>query len=140
MSKPKLGDLLVEANLIDEVQMRIALEEQKRRGSKFGSTLLALGFVDENVLTAFLSKQLDMPCVSLNNIEIAPRVRARLTREQVVKHQAVPVRLSRGSLFVALSDPLDVDVIEALEQETGLTVTPMVAPQSTVPWRLMIHA
>ena len=30
MNKPKLGDILLEANLIDEVQMRIALEEQKR--------------------------------------------------------------------------------------------------------------
>lgn len=132
MSKPKLGDLLVEANLIDEVQMRIALEEQKRRGSKFGSTLLALGFVDENVLTAFLSKQLDMPCVSLNNIEIAPRVRARLTREQVLKYHAVPVRLVRNNLSVALTDPLEMDVIEALERETGLTVAPMVAPESSI--------
>ncbi len=63
MSKARLGDLLLEANLIDEVQLRIALEEQKRRGTKFGSTLIALNFIDETVLSAFLSRQLDMPCV-----------------------------------------------------------------------------
>lgn len=132
MSKAKLGDLLVESNLIDEVQMRVALEEQKRRGSKFGSTLLALGFVDENVLTAFLSKQLDMPCVSLNNIDISPKVRGRLTREQAIHYHAVPVRVAENRLFVALMDPLDVDVIEAIERDTGLAVTPMVAPESSI--------
>jgi len=77
MLRPKLGDLLLEANLIDEVQMKIALEEQKRLGTKFGSTLITLHFIDENVLTAFLSKQLDMPCVSLHNIEITPKVLAK---------------------------------------------------------------
>lgn len=132
MSKPKLGDLLVESNLIDEMQMRIALEEQKRRGSKFGSILLSLGFIDENVLTAFLSKQLDMPCVSLNNIDISPKVSARLTREQALRYHAVPVRVVENRLAVALVDPLDMEVIEALERDTGLTITPMVAPESSI--------
>jgi len=132
MNKPKLGDLLLEANLIDEVQMKVALEEQKRRGTKFGSTLLALGFIDENVLTAFLSRQLDMPCVSLNNIEIPPRVKGRVSRETALHFHAVPVRLVRDQLSVALVDPLDMEAIETLEKETGLTVAPMVAPQSSI--------
>ncbi len=132
MGKPKLGDLLLEANLIDEVQMKIALEEQRRRGTKFGSTLLALHFVDENVLTAFLSKQLDMPCVSLNNIEISPRVRGRISREVAVKYQAIPVRQQGDTLYVAMVDPLDMEVMEHLEKETGLVISPMVAPQTSI--------
>lgn len=131
-TKPKLGDLLVEANLIDEVQLKIALEEQKRWGTKFGSTLLALHFVDENVLTAFLSRQLDMPCVSLNSLEIPSRVLKSFTRLQALQFHAVPVRLQEGTLHVAMVDPLDVDVIEQIEEETALRVSPMVAPQSSI--------
>jgi type IV pilus assembly protein PilB len=132
MSKAKLGDLLVEANLIDEVQMRIALEEQKRLNTKFGSTLIALHFVDENVLTAFLSKQLDMPCVSLHNIEITPKVLAKIPKEMANRLQLLPIRLEENRLFVAMSDPMDMDAVEEIEKVTGFSVVPMVAPQSSI--------
>lgn len=132
MAKPKLGDLLLEANLIDEVQMKIALEEQKRLGTRFGSTLIALHFIDENVLTAFLSKQLDMPCVSLHNIEITPKVLAKVPKELALRLEAIPVRVEKERLFVAMSDPMDMEGIEELEKTTGFSIVPMVAPQSSI--------
>lgn len=132
MNRPKLGDLLVEANLIDEVQMHVALEEQKRRGTKFGSTLLALNFVDENVLSAFLSKQLDIPCVSLTNIEITPKVLSKVPRELALRHHAIPVRVEHEKLYVAMSDPMDMEAADDLENATGMVVVPMVAPQTSL--------
>lgn len=132
MAKPKLGDLLLEANLIDEVQMKIALEEQKRLGTKFGSTLISLHFIDENVLTAFLSKQLDMPCVSLNNIEITPKVLAKIPKEMALRLETIPVRLENNRLYVAMTDPMDMEVIEELEKVTGFSIVPMIAPQSSI--------
>ncbi|HVR39349.1 MAG TPA: MSHA biogenesis protein MshE, partial [Thermoanaerobaculia bacterium] len=74
MHRRNLGDMLVAANLIDEVQMQIALAEQKQSGKRFGSTLVELKFIDENVLAAFLSKQIDVPCISLLHIEIPKKV------------------------------------------------------------------
>lgn len=132
MVKPKLGDLLLEANLIDEVQMKIALEEQKRLGTKFGSTLISLHFIDENVLTAFLSKQLDMPCVSLNNIEITPTVLAKIPKELALRLGVIPVRFESNRLYVAMTDPMDMEGIEELEKITGSSIVPMVAPQSSI--------
>ncbi len=129
---PKLGDLLLDANLIDEVQLKIALEEQKLRGTRFGSTLLSLHFVDENVLTAFLSRQFNMPCVSFTNLNISPSILARVPHEVALKYQVIPIKLEDGRLSVAICDPLDIDTIEALETMTGLVVLPMVAPQSSI--------
>jgi type IV pilus assembly protein PilB len=132
MSRPKLGDLLVEANLIDEVQLKIALEEQKSRGTRFGSTLLALHFIEEDVLAAFLSRQLDMPCVSLHNIEIPARVLAKVPKEMATELHIVPIRQEKERIFVAMSDPFDMESVEAIEKQTGLAVTPMVAPESSI--------
>lgn len=132
MGKPKLGDLLLEANLIDEVQLKIALEEQKRLGTKFGSTLISLHFIDENVLTAFLSKQLDMPCVSLHNIEITPKVLSKIPKEVAKRLEVIPIRLEENRLYVAMTDPLDTEIVEELEKLTGFVVVPMVAPQSSI--------
>ena len=132
MSWSKLGDLLLEANLIDEVQLKIALEEQKSLGTKFGSTLIALHFIDEDVLTAFLSKQLDMPCVSLVNIEIPPSVLEKVPREMALRLEVLPVKAEGRKLALAICDPVDMEAIEEVERHTEMQVVPMVAPQSSI--------
>jgi len=132
VNRPKLGDMLLEANLIDEVQLKIALQEQKQRGTRFGSTLLALHFVDENVLTAFLSRQLDIPCVSLTSLEIQPRLLEAVPRDLALQCHILPVREENGKLFLAMCDPMDFEIIEAVESHTGWSVSPMVAPQSSI--------
>jgi len=132
VNRPKLGDMLLEANLLDEVQLKIALQEQVQRGTRFGSTLLALHFVDENVLTAFLSRQLDIPCVSLTSIEIQPRLLEAVPKELALQFHILPVREEQGRLFLAMCDPMDIEIIEAIERLTGWSVAPMVAPESSI--------
>src|SRR5205814_1402655 len=80
MHRQNLGEMLVAANLIDQVQMQIALAEQRQTGKRFGSTLVDLQFIDENVLAAFLSKQMDVPCISLLHIDIPKKVLRKMTR------------------------------------------------------------
>ena len=62
--RERLGDLLIKANLIDAIQLRVALQAQKESGERLGTTLVELGFIEEAVLAAFLSKQADMPCIN----------------------------------------------------------------------------
>ena len=124
--------MLVAANLIDEVQMRIALAEQARTGKKFGSTLVDLQFIDENVLAAFLSKQIDIPCISLLNIDIPKKVLRRVPAAVARECRAIPIRLEGDKLEVAMVDPTDLEMIHALETGTGMTVIPLIAPQSSI--------
>lgn len=130
--KQNLGQMLVAANLIDEVQMRIALSEQDRTGKKFGSTLVELNFIDENVLAAFLSKQVDIPCISLLHIDIPKKVLRRMPGRLARDCGAVPIRLADGSLEVAMVDPTDVDFLRILETGCGMPITPLIAPQSSI--------
>jgi hypothetical protein len=124
--------MLLAANLIDEVQMSIALEEQKRTGRKFGSTLVDLKFIDENVLAAFLSKQIDIPCISLLNIDIPKKVLRRLPAKTARDCHAVPIRVEGDRIQVAMADPTDIDVIRLIEAVTGMIAIPMIAPQSSI--------
>ena len=124
--------MLLAANLIDEVQMSIALEEQKRTGRKFGSTLVELKFIDENVLAAFLSKQIDVPCISLLNIDIPKKVLRRLPARVARECHAVPIRVDGDRLQVAMADPTDIDIIRLVEASTGMVALPMIAPQSSI--------
>lgn len=131
--RQNLGDMLLAANLIDEVQMQIALAEQRQTGKRFGSTLVELKFIDENVLAAFLSKQIDIPCISLLHIDIPKKVHRKMGRELALECKAVPVRIDEnGRLEVAMVDPTDLDVLNKLEKSTAMTVAPLIAPESSI--------
>jgi hypothetical protein len=125
--------MLVAANLIDEVQMKIALAEQHHTGKRFGSTLVDLKFIDENVLAAFLSKQIDIPCISLLQIDIPKKVLRRMSRAEVLELKSVPIRVEAdGSMAVAMVDPTDVDTLNKLEAALGTAVHPLIAPESSI--------
>jgi len=130
--KQTLGQMLVAANLIDEVQMQIALAEQRRTGKRFGSTLVDLKFIDENVLAAFLSKQIDVPCISLLHIDIPKKIVRRMTRNSALECQAIPVRAEGERLEVAMVDPTDAETIVRVERIVGMPVTPLIAPESSI--------
>src|SRR5216117_3215929 len=131
--RQNLGDMLLAANLIDEVQMQIALAEQRQTGKRFGSTLVDLKFIDENVLAAFLSKQMDVPCISLLHIDIPKKVQRKFTRELAVECQAIPVRIDDGGrLEAAMVDPTDVEILAKMEGAVAMTVTSLIAPESSI--------
>ena len=133
MHRQNLGEMLVASNLIDEVQMQIALAEQRQTGKRFGSTLVDLKFIDENVLAAFLSKQIDVPCISLLHIDVPKKVLRKMNRELAIATQSVPVRIDDGGrLEVAMVDPTDIDIIEKLETACSIMVTPLIAPESSI--------
>ncbi len=133
MHRQNLGEMLIAANLIDEVQMQIALAEQKQTGKRFGSTLVDLKFIDENVLAAFLSKQMDVPCISLSHVDIPRKALWKLSRELALECHSIPIRIDEsGKLEVAMVDPTDVDTLGKLEKATGLTVSPLIAPESSI--------
>jgi len=137
MHRQNLGEMLIAANLIDEVQMQIALAEQRQTGNRFGSTLVDLQFIDENVLAAFLSKQIDIPCISLLHVDIPKKVLRKLNRGMAMACKAVPVRIESDRLEIAMVDPTDVEVLTKLEDAAGMTVTPLIAPESSI--RTMIE-
>jgi hypothetical protein len=133
MHRQNLGEMLVAANLIDEVQMQVALAEQRQSGKRFGSTLVDLQFIDENVLAAFLSRQMDVPCISLLHIDIPKKVLRKLTRELAIECRSIPVRFDDMSrLEVAMVDPTDIDTLVKLEAATSLTIAPLIAPESSI--------
>lgn len=132
MQRQNLGDMLVAANLIDPVQMHVALAEQRQSGKRFGSTLVDLKFIDENVLAAFLSKQIDVPCISLHHVDVPMDVLLKVPRAVAKECKAIPVRVESSWLEVAMVDPTDIEVLEKLEAAAGMSVVPLIAPESSI--------
>ncbi|GEA52476.1 MSHA biogenesis protein MshE [Vibrio inusitatus NBRC 102082] len=110
----RLGDLLVENDIVSEVQVQQALEAQRQTGRKLGDSLIQLGFITEKQLLEFLSQQLSLPLIDLNlaqvdieAVQLLPEVHARRLRALVIDRNGHTVR-------VAMSDPADLFAQESV--------------------------
>ncbi len=128
----KLGELLVKENLITPEQLQKALEEQKKHGGRLGTHLTRLGFINEEELTNFLSKQYGVPAVNLKEIEIDPEVIKLLPKEMAKKYSVIPINRTGSTLIVAMSDPSNIFAIDDIKFHTGYNVEPVVAPEKDI--------
>jgi hypothetical protein len=136
----RLGELLVEANVLTEQQLEHALRLQRQRGGRLGTHLVELGFVSESTLARTLAKQLHLPATSAAAIEkVPPEVLRLLTADLAAHYRAVPVRIEGTHLWMAMSDPTDRRCIAELDAATRHTVRPMVCSDLLIAWALETH-
>jgi hypothetical protein len=130
----KLGEILVQAEIIDEMQLAAALGEQQRWGRRLGVTLVKMGMVEEGHLVRALAKQLDLPVASLDGKRIAADVIALVPARVASEHGVIPLFVKRADkgvaqLFLGMEDPSDIEVLDDLSFRTGLEIHPvMVTP------------
>ncbi len=130
--KPLLGDLLQKANLITNDQLNEALRTQKREGRRLGSVLMNLGYLKEEDLVGFLSRQYNVPGIKLSNFRFEPSVLALVPYYLARKHYTIAIHKGAGVLRVALADPSNHQVLSEICALTGLRVSVYVAAQSAI--------
>jgi len=128
----KIGQLLVSNNLITEEQLKKALELQRKEGGRLGSNLVKLGFISEEKLVAFLSKQYGVPAINLSGYKIDSSITKFIPHEVAQKYQILPVARVGATLTIAMIDPSNVFAIDDVKFMTGYNVEPVVAAESAI--------
>lgn len=132
-NRPRVGEILVSAGIIDEFQLAAALGEQQRWGRRLGVTLIKMGMVEEGHLIRALAKQLDLPVASLAGKRIPEDVLALVPARVASEHGVIPLFIKEGGrngqLFLGMEDPLNLAVLDDLSFRTGMEIHPvMVGP------------
>lgn len=132
--KRRLGEILRDAGLINDLQLNAALSEQRKWGGKLGRTLVEMGFVDEQSMTVALSRQLQIPLVDLDNHPVAPDAVQFLRVDIAERYGVFPVAGDRQArtVTIATSDPTNVEQLQELAFHTGLRVQLAVATGSSI--------
>ncbi|PKH05148.1 GspE/PulE family protein [Moritella sp. Urea-trap-13] len=112
--KQRLGDLLVGEGIISDEQLGLALKEQRSSGRKLGATLIHLDFITEEQLLNFLSQQLEIPFLNIATLNIDPQAVLKLPEVHARRHRALVVKADHETLTIALSDPADLNAVEAI--------------------------
>jgi len=128
----KIGELLLKEKIISPEQLRRAIEEQKIMGGRLGSTMVNLGFIKEQELINFLSKQYGVPAVNLREFEIDPKVSRLVPFEICDKYNLIPINRAGSTLIVAIADPSNIFAIDDVKFLTGYNVEVVVASEAAI--------
>jgi len=127
----QLGQLLKERNIITEQQLKEAIEIQNKKGGLIGEILVSLGYAKEEEIAKALTIQYGFPYLPLDNYEIDRDI-IRLIPYQLAKENGVlPIDKIGTTLTVAMVNPLNLSVIEKIEQHSKCTVQPFVITSSS---------
>jgi hypothetical protein len=130
----RLGDLLVKAGVVSQEQLGQALKQQESWGGKLGTILVRMGALSEDLLVKALSRQLKIPRADLNQIDIPPPLRSRLTKEVCLEYGVMPLRYdsNKRALVVAVSDPFNVVVLDDLSARVNLRLETQLAGEQQI--------
>jgi len=128
----RLGELLVKENLITPEQLKKAIEEQKATGGRLGSSLTKLGYVTDEELLSFLSKQYNVPAINLDEFEIDKEIARKIPENIARKHLVIPVNQAGSTLIVATSDPTNLAVTDEIKFLTGYNVEFVAATENAI--------
>lgn len=103
----RLGEILIDKNLITFDQLRISIDEQRNSLKSLGEILVEKGFVSETDIVEGLSKQYNIPYVKLSNYEINPHAVSKVPLDALKKYCVFPIDIENNMLVVATANPED---------------------------------
>ncbi|MBU1317632.1 MAG: type IV-A pilus assembly ATPase PilB [candidate division Zixibacteria bacterium] len=129
----ELGNMLLKAGRISEGQLTKALELHGEGKGKLDEILIRMGVVgDEDELSTFIGKQLNIGAVKLSDIELNPDVVKLIPVDIARKFNVIAVSKINRTLVVAISDPNNIYVLDAVKFITGCNVQPVISPEAAI--------
>jgi len=128
----RLGDLLVKEKVITPEQLEQASKLQKETHCRLASALVKLGFLSDEDVTNFLSRQYGVPAINLSYFEIDSAVVKLIPFETAKRYQILPLSRVGASLTIAMVDPTNVFAMDDIKFMTGFNIEPVVASESSI--------
>lgn len=129
-TKIKLGDLLLNAGIINNEQLNQALQAQREKGGKFGATLIELGLVTEKVLLDTLSKQLNIEYVDLTNFNVDAEIVRQIPEKIARRFRVVALDMKNNKYLVGMVDPTDILAFDEITKVLGNSIQIVLVKES----------
>src|ERR671923_884125 len=133
-----LSDRLVQRRLISNEELERVMKLKEEQQAPLTRLVVELGFLSEEDLLPVLRDHFDIPMMSLKDvvntplpIEFPPGIGDFFKLARMV-----PVQIDGRELLVAMTDPLDLSRLHALELAVGLRVKPVLAREKEIAARI----
>ncbi|WP_461208506.1 GspE/PulE family protein [Desulfocurvus sp. DL9XJH121] len=128
-NRKRLGEMLVEAGMLEPAQLKAVLADQRKSGLRLGEFLVHSGMVREEAILELISDQVGIPSYDSDKHPFEVGVESLVPLELAQKHKVVPLTRKGRLLTVATPDPMDIEALDAVEIHTNLEVEPLICTQ-----------
>lgn len=128
----RIGDILIDAGIINNEQLSMALQMQAATGKKIGEILISKGFVTERKIMEAMEEQLGIPHINPERIYIESFVLRMISENLAKRHILIPIKKDGNNLTVVMADPLNIYAKEDVQIATGCNIIPAIALSSDI--------
>ena len=131
--RKRLGEILLEAKVVDEGQLQAALERHWNTGRRLGDILKDLGMVTERDIAVALARQFGIKTVSnIAKASFSAELLALFDGETAIEKSLFPLKIEDKTLYLAMVNPLDMETIDNLSFKLGMRVVPCVTTPTEI--------
>lgn len=130
--RKKLVDILLHEGMVNEKQIEEARVLSMRDGIPLEKSLVKLRYLTEEQLARGISRQYDLPFVSLENMRIDPELARFTNASYAQKQRIVPISKIGNTLTLAMAHPIKLHEMKELETATRLKIIPVIAKESAI--------
>lgn len=129
----RLGEILLESNVLDENQLQQALERHWETGRRLGEVLKDMGMVTERDIAVAVARQFGFKTVSnIAKATFSDELLALFDGDKAIDKMLFPLKIEDKTLYLAMVNPLDMETIDNLSFKTGLRVVPCVTTPTEI--------
>lgn len=122
-----LARKLVEDNVIEQAKALSAQEAATKKKMPFVGYLVENKLADAKKIAQSASEEFGVPLVDIDVIDIEPDV-VKLVKEKLIRqHKTIPLYKRGNRLFVAVSDPTNLQALDEIKFHVGMTTEAVLA-------------
>ena len=95
-------------------------------------SLIKQGLISEQDLLVLLMRELHLPSIDLTKYRFDERLKGAIGEKTARQYQVMPLSLLGNTLTVAISDPLNVFILDDLRNLTGKEIDIVIASESQI--------
>lgn len=140
MSRKKMGEILLDNEVITQGDLDQALLRQKSSRKPIGKILEEMDVVLEEDIAKVLSEQFGFPYAKkFSRHKFNPELLKLIPAETALAHLIFPLKRDKKNLYLAMANPLDMAMQSDLSFKLGTRVSPCVATPAEIQTAIKKH-